>query len=661
LARRWPVVLFTVVLAVEAFAASTTPGCDTEPVRARAEQDFPRYRVSSVRADRGIVTVLLRAREGVGAIAVALHASGSELATSVMGVDLGSSELAPVSERISTWWQITDLQHALVACSEPAPAASVDLASALRAAAEAALARKPSSFEFLGVEFSWMEVGAACFLVLVIGVVIGLWKSRDRFADRDTSLLLALTALALLLRVIAHAGPANTREVINELRTGRAAWTALLHLIFSVLPMQDETIWTINRITGALSVPLLYVVMRRRFADAVAAAAGAAALAVTPLITRFSASDTPYILLCAALLGAIAAYDRYVETESTGAMVLGLGLLTAALQLRPEGPWLIVPVILIAAAGGVPKDLSTRRGGPSVAICVLPFVAINVALTIYALQGNDQQLASFVLIGSVFGSPWADAETTPRMLGALVALGTASALLYRFGRAGWLWAAATLVALPLYCPIAVRSAIPVDDHLVVTSVPNYAIARYHIPAMYLACGLAGLGVATVLGLIRRRSGQAASVVAVGMVCVAAVPHFGFVRRMWTPQLEFEFFRDGLRHVDPDCRLVTVLIGMDAGFYPFGYLRPGMIDTEAFLADPRTADCVVYYRAANCFALNRLPERDGAYLPVNPTCRAIEERFRLEPIVEASLPAAPYNAEVYTRNPLPVGFYRLYDR
>jgi hypothetical protein len=296
-----------------------------------------------------------------------------------------------------------------------------------------------------------------------------------------------------------------------------------------------------------------------------------------------------------------------------------------------------------------------------VAICVLPFVAINVALTIYALQGNDQQLASFVLIGSVFGSPWADAETTPRMLGALVALGTASALLYRFGRAGWLWAAATLVALPLYCPIAVRSAIPVDDHLVVTSVPNYAIARYHIPAMYLACGLAGLGVATALGVIRRRSGRVASVVAVGIVCVAAVPHFGFVRRMWTPQLEFEFFRDGLRHVDPDCRLVTVLIGMDAGFYPFGYLRPGMIDTEAFLADPGTADCVVYYRAANCFALNRLPERDGAYLPMNPTCRAIEERFRLEPIVEASLPAAPYNAEVYTRNPLPVGFYRLYDR
>jgi hypothetical protein len=112
--------------------------------------------------------------------------------------------------------------------------------------------------------------------------------------------------------------------------------------------------------------------------------------------------------------------------------------------------------------------------------------------------------------------------------------------------------------------------------------------------MYLACGLAGLGVATVLGLITRRNGRAASVVAIGIVCVAAAPRFDLVRRMWTPQLEFEFFRDGLRRVDPDCRLVTVLRGMDAGFYPFDYLRPNMIDTETFLADPPTTDCVVYY-------------------------------------------------------------------
>jgi len=37
-----------------------------------------------------------------------------------------------------------------------------------------------------------------------------------------------------------------------------------------------------------------------------------------------------------------------------------------------------------------------------------------------------------------------------------------------------------------------------------------------------------------------------------------------------------------------------------------------------------------------------------------------ENLKPEPISETLLPAAPYNAEVYTRNPLPVGFYRLRD-
>ena len=44
--------------------------------------------------------------------------------------------------------------------------------------------------------------------------------------------------------------------------------------------------------------------------------------------------------------------------------------------------------------------------------------------------------------------------------------------------------------------------------------------------------------------------------------------------------------------------------------------------------------------------------------MNPACRAIEERFRLEPIVEAQVPALPYRGEVYVRDTLPLGFYRL---
>ena len=83
-----------------------------------------------------------------------------------------------------------------------------------------------------------------------------------------------------------------------------------------MLPRQDETIWTIDRLLGALAVPLFYLVMRKRFADPTAAVGGAAVLAVTPLLARFSASDTPYIPLCAALLGAVVAYDSFAESAS---------------------------------------------------------------------------------------------------------------------------------------------------------------------------------------------------------------------------------------------------------------------------------------------------------------------------------------------------------
>src|SRR5947199_9260161 len=99
---------------------------------------------------------------------------------------------------------------------------------------------------------------------------------------------------------------------------------------------------------------------------------------------------------------------------------------------------------------------------------------------------------------------------------------------------------------------------------------------------------------------------------------------------------------------------------DGGFVPFRYLRPGMVDAETLLAEPPAGDCFVYYRGSNCYELDLVAEEDRETFQVNPTCRAIEERFKLHPIVEALLPAVPYRAALYARNPLPVGLYYLGD-
>ncbi len=642
----------------ETYAAPTAPPCDVDLIRARAQRDFPGARVVDVLAEGGIVTLVIEAPDGNGRFAVALHAVGTRLSTSVTGVGLGTRELGRASAPVTTWWQVPDVQRALDACGESLPEASLaGLDAALHAAAEAGLGQHTG----YGSD-PWVRLGAFCFLLLTGGALVGLWRARNAIVGGDGAMLLALTALALGLRFVAHAGPSDVRAVIEETGLRRAGWAAFLHLVFSVLPRTDETIWTINRIVGALSVPLLYAVMRRRFADRTAALAGAAALAVTPLIVRFSASDAPYIPLCAALLGAVVAYDRYVDTGATGAMALGLGLLTAALQLRPEGAWLVVPAALVAVAGGVPRRPRSPLQLLSFAICALLFLVANVAGARWTLAGvGGQRPEGFVLVGSLIGSPWADPQMTPRTLGVLVVLGIISVLLYRHRWPGLLWLAAACVALPLNFPVMVTSGVPIEGHVGVADAHQYANARYHLPAMYLGCGLAGLGVAAALDLARRLTGRAVSAGAViGIVLLAAAPRIDVLWRMWTPQREFEFFRAASARVGPECNVVTLLEGMDAGFAPFTYLRSGMIDVDAFLAGAPPGDCFVYYRSGNCYALDLVAPASRLQSDVNPRCRAIEERFRLEPIAEASLPAVPYRGEVYSRDPVLVGFYRLRD-
>lgn len=113
-----------------------------------------------------------------------------------------------------------------------------------------------------------------------------------------------------------------------------------------------------------------------------------------------------------------------------------------------------------------------------------------------------------------------------------------------------------------------------------------------------------------------------------------LPRVDFLQRTWTPQREFELFRDGLSRLEPDCQVVTLVEVADAGFVPFEYLAPGkVVDTAAFLAQPPHDGCVTYYRSGNCFALDLMPREEWGPAKTNAACRAIEQSFGLEPIVE----------------------------
>ncbi|MDX2170648.1 MAG: glycosyltransferase family 39 protein [Deltaproteobacteria bacterium] len=491
----------------------------------------------------------------------------------------------------------------------------------------------------------WVDGGMAFYALLLAGVALAALRTRREWLTRAALPVALLTLLALVLRGIASGGPADIRAVLGETRASRGGFAAFTELVYALLPPGDESIWAVDRLCGALAVPLLYALVRARFADRLIAIGAAAALAMTPLLVRFAASDTPYIPLCAAFLGALVAYDRWAERPAVATLALAFGLLTAAIELRPDGIWLVVPAALLVLARPLPAWRVLFR--PSTLLCALAFVALNAVPVMTSVSGHSGggYTASFVLVGSLFGSPWLVPAMTPGWLAALLGLGALAALGH--GRAGVLWLVATLVADPI--------DFPADAPL-----GHYANARYHIPAMYLACGLIGLGSAALVRRGERWSGRplrAAPLLAVAIIALAAAPRLDLLWHLWTPQREFAFFRAGLRQLDADCTVVALTDTRDAGFVPFDYLVPGrLLDLTPFLADGHDG-CVVYYRGANCYsgALDLAPpERE-----IHPACREMERRFQLEPIVEAQLPADPYRDERYVRDPLPVGFYRLH--
>jgi hypothetical protein len=504
-------------------------------------------------------------------------------------------------------------------------------------------------------EPTWLRIGVAFYGFAVIGTIVAVWRCRRHLVSREAILPTVLTVIALGVRLVARPMVGDIRPVLGAglgFEQQRAGWSALLHLLFALLPPRYETIWVVHRVVGTLAVPLLYVALRQRFSLRSVAAAGAAALAILPLAARFSASDTPYVPLCTALLGSVIALTRFRLSGSRWALGIGLVLLTSAMHLRPDGPWIVVPVGLLVLT--VPAVPTGRTFSATTLIACGLFLAANVTPSLWALAGHNRlgdgslgafMRGQFVLLGALIGSPWTDFAMSPWPLSLLVGGGLVVAA--TTGRSGVGWVAATLLAMPLSSPATAQ----------------YANARYHLPAVYLACGLAGVAAAYLVErAVRRFSSRLdPAVIAATLVLLAAVPRLDLLRTTWTPQEEFEFYRAGSQRIDSACVVVALMEGSDAGFVPFS--DPGVAavtDIGTFLTGPSPSpgDCFVYYRAANCRSADAIGLPHGAPFDENPACRELERRATLLPIAEASLRARPYRGERYSVDPVPIGFYRI---
>lgn len=490
--------------------------------------------------------------------------------------------------------------------------------------------------------------GELLLVLVAAGVLVSVVRFRRALASRAAVVPAALFVLGWAVRLVARAGPGDIHDVMGLTSRGRAGWAVYVHVLRVLRAHTLEDVWNVHRFLGALSVPLLFVAMRQRF-SALAAAAGAAVLATLPLAARFSASDTQYVPLGAAFLGSVVALGIFGRTGSLGAWAMGLGLLTCAMQLRPEGTWLVVPAVLLSASSSFRARSLVR---PSFLVLGAVFLALNGLLLRWAIegarQGNGQPsplISTFVGVGAVLGTPWRDFAMTPWPVSLLVVGGAAAAV--RAGRAGMTWLVATLVAMPFALP----------------AIGNWARIRYHLPSMYLACGLAGLGIAAVveasLARLRRPvDGTLAAGIAALLAVVASLPRSDVLRRMYTFQLELDAFRAAVRERAGDCRVVALLNGEDAGLAPFDDPAQGrVLDLDEFLEQGSAGRCFVYYREASCFSPDVVGGGRSDFREA-PACRDFEARVPMTPLAEWSLPARPCCAERYVRDPLPVGLYRI---
>lgn len=84
--------------------------CDREGIAARAQDQFPEHLIQAVDSHPGVVTLSLTPRAGGGRLAIALHATGADLSTSVMGEGLDEAEIKRLSLPLTGWWQDDALQ-----------------------------------------------------------------------------------------------------------------------------------------------------------------------------------------------------------------------------------------------------------------------------------------------------------------------------------------------------------------------------------------------------------------------------------------------------------------------------------------------------------------------------------------------------------------------
>ncbi|MDY0001745.1 MAG: hypothetical protein RBU30_10650, partial [Polyangia bacterium] len=420
------------------------------------------------------------------------------------------------------------------------------------------------------------------------------------------------------------------------------------------------------------TIPLSWAAARLWLKDANAARWAAAVAAVLPVPAYFGLTEVHmvpgafFLILTIAVLGLALRWGSPPLMFSAG--------LWAIVTSQAYPTLMIVPVIVLACVASLPEGRSLLRrpwiwiaGVTTFLIWLLPAIGYlqllgNAESTGVFGPGYFDNLHPLAPLMPSFGFSWnanGNVFLNPSYTPPLFAIAALVGAVFFRGSSGQ------------RAPVLVFLAMGLLLTLLNSLSGNMDTARIQLIAMPFFCIAAGVGLSWLTERLTSLLGGRVLVAtgSIGIIFAASVAIWpGQIGQVFTPQAEARAFRELLPRVPKGCLILSnSWMGRYIVWLPSYYLtaRPDLklLRAEGPDIPPalREAKCVVYFRSTACFDQSHVPEErgspttaDGKILP----CAALEDSLGLQPLALKEIPARPDCRQLFTRQRIPVGFFRV---
>ncbi|MBM4395808.1 MAG: hypothetical protein FJ087_08970 [Deltaproteobacteria bacterium] len=447
---------------------------------------------------------------------------------------------------------------------------------------------------------------------------------------------------------------------------------ALHGLSLAVLPRTEASILALQLACSVLAIPACWA-FARLFARSPAVGLWAAAvLAVLPYPVSFALTEVhmvPGALFASVTLALAGIACR--EPEPDLPLLIAIALLCAvASQFQPI--MLVFPAVVLAFTAADPGGRALLRSprawiaaGLLLVLWIEPaWVAVGTVVDQRGPAGGlaanlarwaDALVPTLGGAGAAWtGNAFLNARSAPPTFAALALAGVAAALATPGRR---------LLALAVPASAMLLTVPGMNDRFV-------NCMRHQLAAAPLWAMLAALALARVQDVASSRLRRGREIAALGgalllAASVAAWP--GRIGQRFTPQLELDLVREGVRAVPSGCAIVVPFRPPVVPALPYYvsteedldqcWLRRPVEDAAALAAAGR---CVAYYRPAICYDFGTIAPPHGG-VPADglrPECRDFEAALELDPILVSDVPALPDHVQAFSRESLRIGFFRV---